>query len=165
MAGTITDLIQYGKIKASHLLVKVVQQIGPHTFLIADSSDVALLNTSQSESHSKLLIEGCSYKLIKCSRGEANEIVTNKNFKPVKSLLKVEVGDISTKMKIIQDSVVKNTDNTKYVDFDEVEKKPIHAKIEKLTVKVISKSRTITTKKGNYQICTIKDFKGRKANF
>ena len=80
-----------------------------------------------------------------------NQVVKrNLKFRPVKSIIVPEIGDVSVQVKKIQEDMISKSTETKYTIFSEIEKKKINS-----TVKVISKSRIITTNRGSYQICTI----------
>ena len=51
-----------------------------------------------------------------------------------------------------------------YTDIESLESKLVHTKIPEITLKVMTKTRVISTNKGNYQICTVKDWKGKKTS-
>ena len=160
MSDTIKSLLDGGKLKTSMIQVQLIKQISSNSYIIADKSMVAILDIQDAPSHSNHLNQGCWYKLIKCNKGEKNTIKTNKLFKPVKTLVKNELPDMSAQVQKLENAIVSSATSKKYEDLQTISMKPNQAKIDKLTVKVITKSRVITTSKGNYQICNIKDCKG-----
>ena len=69
-----------------------------------------------------------------------NQVVkSNPKFRPVKSIIVPEIGDVSVQVKKIQEDMISKSTETKYTIFSEIEKKKINSKIEHITVKVISK--------------------------
>ena len=162
---TLKTLLDSGKLKTSYIIVKVVKQLGSDLFIVADKSKVAILDTTDSPGYGKFLGNGFWYKLIKCNKGkDENTVNINKIFKPVKANKQEEIGDIGKLIKSLEQKMKKQLKKDEYIDFETLEKKENNSKIEELILKVISVSRTITTNRGNYQICTIKDFKGNKTS-
>ena len=83
---TLKTLLDSGKLKTSYIIVKVVKQLGSDLFIVADKSKVAILDTTDSPGYGKFLGNGFWYKLIKCNKGNDENIVKiNKIFKPVKA--------------------------------------------------------------------------------
>ena len=160
MSDTIQSLLQDGKLKTSMITVKLVKEISANSYIIADKTMVALLDISDAPSHGKNLSNGSWYKLIKCQKGDQNTIKTNKLFKPVRSTIKQELTSISSQVKKLEKTIASSAGSKKYEDFQNLSKKPNQSKIDKITVKAITKSRVINTDKGNYQICNIKDSSG-----
>ena len=72
---TLKTLLDSGKLKTSYLIVKVVKQLGSDLFIVADKSKVAILDTTDSPGHGKLLGNGLWYKLIKCNKGSDENTV------------------------------------------------------------------------------------------
>lgn len=72
---TLKTLLKSGNLKAAFLVVKVVKKIDKDSFIIADSTKVALLDTAGKAGHGKIIKENCWYKLIKCTKGDDKEIV------------------------------------------------------------------------------------------
>ena len=79
---------------------------------------------------------------------------------PVKTLLKVEVGDISREVEELTVGMVEKAKSKTYKNLKVISKQPNNSKINQITVKVISQSRVITTERGKYQICNLKDVNG-----
>ena len=69
MTDSLQTLLLQGKIKAPYLPVQVVKQIDSNSYIIADKSRAAVLDTSKS-SQGKNLVSGASYKIIKGIKGE-----------------------------------------------------------------------------------------------
>ena len=160
MEDTIKTFLNEGKLRSSFLAVKLIKEIDANSFIIADKSMVALLDTHEAPDHSKYLTCGNWYKLIKCQQDGKNTIKTNKLFKPVRTLIKYDIDGIDDQVQNFQNQIVADASVKKYEDFETLSKKQNHSKIDKLTVKVITMSRVIATNKGNYQICNIKDIYG-----
>ena len=160
MEDNIKNFLNDGKLKSSFLTVKMIKDIDANSFIIADKSMVALLDTHEAPDHAKYLTSGNWYKLIKCQQDGKNTIKTNKLFKPVRTLIKYDIDGIDDQVQNLQTQIMANASTKRYEDFDTLSKKPNHSKIERLTVKVITMSRVIATSKGNYQICNIKDIHG-----
>ena len=163
MADTLEYLIKNGKLKSAYLNIKVIKKISDSTFIIADSSKVLVLDTSNHPTHGKTLNEGLWYKLIKCTIGENGKVVTNKSFKPLKSQSSQKIGDISSKVHELEMKIRVST-SSNILSFDDIERMENNAKINQITFKVISKSKIISSKYGNYQICNLKDFTGKKTS-
>ena len=153
MEDTIKSMLDEGKLRTSMVTVKLIKQISANSYIIADKTMVALLDISDAPSHAKHLNNGSWYKLIKCQKGEQSTIKINKLFKPVKTTNKEELKDISAQVKRLETTIESAASSRKYEDFKTISNKPNQSKIDKITVKVITKSRVITTNKGNYQIC------------
>ena len=66
MSDTIESLLKDGKLKTTMLQVKLLNQIAVNSYIIADTSMAAILDIKDAPSHSKYLIAGNWYKLIKC---------------------------------------------------------------------------------------------------
>ena len=164
MSDTIKSLLKDGKLKSSMITVKLVKEISANSYIIADETMVAILDINDAPSHAKLLNTGSWYKLIKCQKEDNSTIKINKTFKPVKSNVKNELEDISSKVKRLEDILVSSSSSKKYEDFQNISSKKNQSKIDKITVKVITKSKVITTSKGNYQICNIKDSVGNTSS-
>lgn len=160
MSDTIKSLLDDGKLRTSMLEVQLIKQISTNSYIIADKSMVAILDIQDAPSHSKNMIPGCWYKLIKCQRGDKSTIKINQKFKPVKAHVKGELPDISSEVRKLETAIVSSATSRTYESFQTMSSKPNQSKIEKITVKVITKSRVISTNKGNYQICNIKDCNG-----
>ena len=157
MGDTIKSLLNDGKLRTSMVTVQLIKQISANSYIIADKTMVALLDISDAPSHGKYLNNGSWYKLIKCQKGEQSTIKINKLFKPVKTTNKEELKDISVQVNKLENTIASAASSKKYEDFRTISKKPNQSKIDKITVKVITKSRVISANKGNYQICNIKD--------
>ena len=69
MSDTIKSLLNDGKLKTSMVKVQLVKQISLNSYIIADTSMVAILDIQDASSHSKHLNQGDWYNLIKCSKG------------------------------------------------------------------------------------------------
>ena len=164
MSDTIKNFLDDGKLKTALVTVKLIKEVSSNSYIIADKSMVAILDTNAAPEHAKHLTTGNWYKLIKCQKGEKNTINKNKLFKPVKTLFKDEIGDIADQVENLENTIETTASAKKYEDFQAISKKANHSKIDKLTVKVITMSRVITTSKGNYQICNIKDSNGDTAS-
>ena len=164
MSDTIKSLLNDGKLKTSMVKVQLVKQISLNSYIIADKSMVAILDIQDASSHSKHLNQGDWYKLIKCSKGGENTIKINKLFKPVKTLVKDDLPDMTSQVNKLEIAMASSATSMKYEDLETISNKPNQTKIDKLTVKVITKSRVISTSKGNYQICNIKDCKGENSS-
>jgi hypothetical protein len=164
MSDTIKTFLDDGKLKTSLLTVKLIKEVSSNSYIIADKSMVAILDTHAAPDHAKHLNTGNWYKLIKCNKGEKSTINVNKLFKPVKTLFKDEIGDIADKVENLENTLETTASTKRYEDFQTISHKPNHTKIDRLTVKVITMSRVITTSKGNYKICNIKDVNGDKAS-
>ena len=161
MADTLKTLVKSGKLNGSALTVKVIKQISTNSHIVADKTMVAILDTHENPDHAKYLKAGIWYKLIKCSTtGDKSTIEPNKHFKPVKAVVHVDLGDIDEQVENIEKDVVAAASTKKYVDFQTLATSPNHSKVEKVTVKALTASRIISTGKGNYQICNIKDRHG-----
>ena len=160
MSDTIKSVLNDGKLKSSSLTVKLVKQLGLNSYIIADKSMVAILSIEDVPNHSKYLNPGCWYKLIKCQKCDSSTLKLNKLFKPVKTLVKQDIGDISIDVEELENKTVVKASGKKYKDFKALASQPNHSKIDRITVKVITQSRIISTEKGNYQICNIKDVNG-----
>ena len=137
-----------------------MQEIDTNSYIVADKSMVAVLNTHDAPDHAKNLETGNWYKLIKCQRDGKSTIKSNKLFKPVKTFKQDEIGNIADQVDNLVNNIQTSASAKKYEDFDTLSMKPNHSKVGKLTVKVITVSRVITTSKGNYQICNMKDMNG-----
>ena len=162
---TLKTLLESGKLKTSYLEVQIVKRIEKDRFIVADGSKVAVLDTSETVGQGKNLTDGCWYKLIKCSKGEENHVVKNhRTFKPVKLAMRKNLGDIDSLVKEIETQIEKMSKKNEYIDFEMIEERENNTRIEEVTVMVMSKSRIISTNRGNYQICTIKDYKGNKTS-
>ena len=164
MADTIKTFLSHGKLKTSYLTVKLVKEINFNSFIIADKSMVALLDTHDAPDHARYLTSGNWYKLIKCQQDGKSTIKTNKLFKPVRSMVKDEIEDIADQVENLERSIGNAASAKTYEDFETLSRKPNQSKVDKLTVKVITMSRIISTSKGNYQICNIKDVNGNTAS-
>ena len=164
MTDSLKTLLQTGKISTSSLPVKVIKEIGSNSFIVADKSGVAVLDTNDNPDHSKYLKNGNWYKLIKCYKGDGSTIKSNKQFKPVKTVIGNAISDIEDEVEQLENSVRNTASNKSYKNFETLSKMPNHSKIEKVTVKVITASRVITTNKGKYQICNIKDSMGNTSS-
>jgi hypothetical protein len=166
--GTMSDSIQTflkdGKLKTSLLTVKLIKNISLGSYIIADKSMVAILDIHETPDNAKNMQTGSWYKLIKCQKGEGSTIKLNKLFKPVKTIMKEDIEDFSEEAERLEKSLEAKASTKKYEDFQSIENKPNHSKIDRITVKVITKSRIISTNKGNYQICNIKDANGDTAS-
>ena len=160
MSDTIKKFLEDGKLKTSLITVKLIKQISLNSYIIADKSMVAILDIQDAPAHAKNMHPGCWYKLIKCQKGEGSTIKINKLFKPIKTQIKEDIGDISAEAERLEQTIEAKASAKKYENFQTITNKPNHTKIDKLTIKVITKSRVISTSKGNYQICNIKDAKG-----
>ena len=84
MDDTIKTFLNTDKLKTSALTVKQVKEFGHNTYIVADKSMVAVLDINDAPSHSKHLLQGFWFKLIKCTVGEGKTIKINNVFKPVK---------------------------------------------------------------------------------
>ena len=160
MSDTIKTFLKDGKLKTSMLTVKMVKSINSQSCIIADKSSVAILDIHETPDHARNMQTGCWYKLIKCQKSDGRTIKLNKVFKPVKTQVKEDIEDISAEIDELEKSLSDKASAKKYEDIQTIKNKPNQSKIEKITVKVTSKSRVISTGKGNYQICNIKDAKG-----
>ena len=106
---TLETLLEFGKLKTSYLEVQILKRIGRDTFIVADGSKVAVLDTSETVGQGKNLTDGCWYKLIKCSKGEENHVVkSHRTFKPVKLAMKKNLGDIDNLVKEIENQIEKS---------------------------------------------------------
>ena len=164
MSRTIKSFLEDGKLKTSLITAKLMKQISETSYIIADESMVAILNIEDAPSHSKHLKTGCWYKLIKCHKTEPSTLMLNKLFKPVKTLMKDEIEDISPEIEELEKKAMEKANAKTYQDLQTITNKPNNTKIDKITVKVMTKSRVISTNKGNYQICNIKDVNGDTAS-
>ena len=164
MGDTIKNFLDNGKLKTSFITVKLMKEINTNSYIVADKSMVAVLDTHDAPDHAMHLKNGNWYKLIKCHKGEKNTIKTNKLFKSVKTLSKDEIEDIADEVDNLENHIQTTASAKKYEDFETLSKKPNHSKVGRLTVKAITVSRVITTSKGNYQICNLKDINGNTAS-
>ena len=162
MSDSIETFLEAGKLKRSLITVKLVKEINPDSYIIADKTKVAILDTHDVPGHAKNLIEGGWYKLIKCQKGDGNTVKLNKLFKPVKAAVieDIDYQDIATEVETLEKTIKAKASAKKYQDFKTIATKENHSKIDKVTIKVITKSRVISTNRGNYQICNIKDANG-----
>lgn len=160
MSDTIKTFLEDGKLKTSLVTVKLIKQISIDSYIIADKSMVAILDLHEAPTHAKYIQAGSWYKLIKCQKGGQNSIKINKIFKPVKTQVKEDLGDISEEVGRVEQYIGDTASSKQYINFETIKSLPNHTKIDKLSIKVITKSRVINTNKGNYQICNIKDAKG-----
>ena len=160
MADTIKTFLDHGKLRNSSLTVKLVKEISRNSYIVADKSMVAILDIHDAPDHAKFFKTGNWYKLIKCQKGEKSTIKSNKQFKPVRAVIKDEIEDITKEIEDLENDAETSASAKKYEDFETLSSKPNQTKIERLTVKVATVSRVIATNKGNYQICNIKDVKG-----
>ena len=164
MTDGLKEFLIDGKLKNAYLTVKVVKQIDPSTYIIADSSQAALLDTSESQDKRKPMTNGVWYKLIKCSKENDKTVKLNRTFKPVIHKSKENIKNIELKVQEIEEFINAKSASVEYTTIDIIKSKPVNSKVNALTIKVMSVSRTINTSKGNYQICTVKDCKGVKAS-
>ena len=163
MEDSLQALLLHGQIKASYLHIQVVKQIDSSSYIIADKTRAAILEVSKAHV-AKPLIEGTSYKVIKCIKEDNMTLNTNPRFKPVQHKSKLEIENLDGKVKELEDFLRKRSKAKMYTDIESLEPKLVHSKIPEITLKVMTKSRVITTNKGNYQICTVKDWKGKKTS-
>ena len=163
MTDSLQTLLLQGKIKAPYLPVQVVKQIDSNSYIIADKSRAAVLDTSKS-SQGKNLVSGASYKIIKGIKEDENTLQTNPSYKPVAHKFKLEISKLDEKVEELEEFLDMRSKKKLYTDIASLHTKLVHSKIQELTVKIMSKSRIITTAKGSYQICTIKDWKGEKTS-
>ena len=164
MDDTIKTFLNTDKLKTSALTVKLVKEFGHNTYIVADKSMVAVLDINDAPSHSKHLLQGFWFKLIKCTVGEGETIKINKVFKPIKTKLTQEIDDLDIKVEEFEKTFKTTASTKRYHTFESLFELPNYSKIAKLTIKVISRSRVIPTNKGNYQICTIKDSDGNTSS-
>ena len=165
MTDTIKTFLETGKLKQSMLTVQLIKSISQNSFIIADKSSVAVLDFQNNPDHAKGIHEGCWYKLIKCQKGEdGSTIKINKLFKLVKTQNKEKIKNISIEVERLKKGLEEKASTKQYTNFKDVSMKPNHTKIDKITVKVLTNSRVISTNKGNYQICNIKDINGDVAS-
>ena len=165
MAEKLETLLRNGKLKTSYIILKVVKRIDEEMFIVADETDVALLDTRDSLGLAKNLTVGDWYKLIKCSKGSQNNVVkSHKSFKPVKMKMNKKLEDIDRKVKEFEGSLDIKPKEIDNIDFEILKEKENNSQVDEVTIKVMSKSRVINTNRGNYQICTIKDYKGNKTS-
>ena len=160
MSDTIKSFLDDGKLKTSALTVKLIKQIDELSYIITDKSMVAILDIHDNPTHGKYMQIGLWYKLIKCQRSDSSTIKTNTTFKPVKTQVKKDIEDTSAEAEKLALSLNAKASTKNYQNLETILKMPNHTKIDRLTVKVITKSRIISTDKGNYQICNIKDAQG-----
>ena len=163
MTDTLLSLCQLGKLRSSYLLILVIKRIDSDTFIIADKTKVAILDTSEGSNHGNALRDGCWFKLIKCTAEENGLVKLNKSFKPIISPPGPKIGKIEKEVNALEQTYTKKT-VSKIIDFKTIEAMENNATIKEVTLKVISKSRIIHTKNGNYQICTVKDSQGNKTS-
>ena len=164
MSDTIKKFLEDGKLKTSLITVKLIKEISINSYIIADKSMVALLEIHEAPAHAKYMQAGSWYKLIKCQKGGKGTIKINKAFKPVRTQVKEDIDDISAEVRRLEQSIEKKASSMQYVNLQTIREKPNHTKIDNLTIKVITKSRVISTNTGNYQICNIKDAEGDNAS-
>ena len=158
-------LLACGKIKASYILVKVIKRIDKDTFIIADTSKVAVLNTEEGQGHGTNMIENNWYKLIKCTAGiDKITVKVNRKFRPVRVVMKQDIPGIDKKVHEFEQMISLETKSDRYTDFETLNGMDSNTKVDEIVVKVVSTSRTINTNRGNYQISTIKDVKGNKTS-
>ena len=94
MTDTLLSLCQLGKLRSSYLLILVIKRIDSDTFIIADKTKVAILDTSEGSNHGNELRDGCWFKLIKYPAEENGLVKLNKSFKPIISPPGPKIGKI-----------------------------------------------------------------------
>ena len=151
MAEKLETLLRNGKLKTSYIILKVVKRIDEEMFIVADETDVALLDTRDSLGLAKNLTVGDWYKLIKCSKGSQNNVVkSHKSFKPVKMKMNKKLEDIDRKVKEFEGSLDIKPKKIDNIDFEILKEKENNSQVDEVTIKVMSKSRVINTNRENY---------------
>ena len=105
MADNLKNFLHSGKLNGPFLDVKVVKKLSSNLHIIADSSAVAVLDTSEAPAHGKALNIDGWFKLIKCQRMNKEKVCTNKKFKPVKSFSKQEIKNIDPQIEMLEKSL------------------------------------------------------------
>ena len=164
MVDNLKAFLSTGHLKGSNLNVLLLKQIRPDSFIIIDSTMVAILDTSESKHHGENLRAGSWYKLIKCQKIDGDVISTSPKFKPVKLALKDKIDIKLTVIERMERNYLKRTHCEEYLIFEQCEKLPNHSKIARLVVKVVTMSRIIKSERGSYQICNIKDVDGKSTS-
>ena len=117
MSDTIQSFLNDGKLNTSSLTVKIVKTFGDNAYIVADKSKVAILNIEDSPNISKYLNVGYWYKLIKCKKGDSSTIKPNITFKPIKTVDKGDIGDITSDLETLEKTSIKKASDKKYRNF------------------------------------------------
>ena len=161
---SLKQFLQNGKVTGNILEIKIIRRHETGYYIVADSSGLGLLSTSESPQYEKDLVIDRTVKLIKPEVIDNQTIQCNKTFKPMLSKkplnITVSENDIS-KLKINTES--KADKNEKLLTFEAILTDKSQG-IPSLTVLVTSISRTIETSRGNYQIAGIMDIESKKLN-
>ena len=145
---SIATFLDTNNLEANTLVVQVIKQINPCSFIVGDSSRLALLDIKENPHHEKDIKVGSSVKLLKPLAKDNQTIQTNRKFKPMqtKEVLRLTPSeeDISKLISTTEDIKPKH----ELITFQSFITNQSQSIIPIITVLVTNVSRIIETKMG-----------------
>jgi hypothetical protein len=87
---SVATFLDTNHLEANTLVIQVIRKLQPCSFIIGDSSRLALLDIKDNPHHEKDLKVGSSVKLLKPLAKDNQTIQTNRKFKPMQTKGKVK---------------------------------------------------------------------------
>ena len=140
----------------------IIRKLQPHTYIVGDSSALALLKLNENHHHEPNIAVGMTVKLIKPRLIDNQTIETNKNFKPIKNkeAIKLQPTEKALKQFKVKEEDIKIQNNL--ITFQSIQGNQSQTNIPSITFMVSNVSRIIETKTGKYQIAGILDKESQK---
>ena len=164
MDNTLTVLLN-SKQNSGTIIVKIIKKINNQFYIIADQTSYALLDLTAYPNYSSLLSPETSYKLIKVTKDK--DTITPSNFQPIKSKQNIKPSHKGTDKISKLEKQVPNINTTKpknKISLKDIEENTRdNTLVSNLTVMIMTVSRIIETKNGNYKIASIADEDSNKA--
>ena len=163
---SLKDLMQNG-INVKHVKIRIIEK-HDENIIVGDKTMIAICMAVNAEF--KKVIEGKCYMLLKPVKHDANYFIPNEKLKPVKISdfsISVKTKDVQKLADIIQTNPSLKTTTQADIKinlstFEDIETLPPNSEIKTISVKVISISKDIAGKYGDYNIGKIKDKSGEK---
>ena len=146
------------------LSILIIRKLQPHTYIVGDSSALALLKLNENHHHEPNIAMGMTVKLIKPRLIDNQTIETNKNFKPIKNkeAIKLQPTEKALKQFKVKEEDIKIQNNL--ITFQSIQENQSQTNIPSITFMVSNVSRIIETKTGKYQIAGILDKESQKTS-
>ena len=163
---SLKDLLD-DEIKVNNIKVKFISMNGEHS-IVGDATRLAICDLSNN--YYKDCKEGDCYIIVKPIKQDNNIFIPNEKLRPIKMKpfpLIHNKNELKKLNGILQSSHSGKAPTTrnqteKLTTFDDINKLSANIEVKHITVKVISLSRNIAGKFGNYNIGKIKDVNGDK---
>ena len=160
--SSLQEFLETGKLNGNYLILTVVNKIEDGKYIVGDKSSLGVLDL---KNNGKEMKSGTGIKLIKPIHVDKYTLQCHPHFSPAKTLENEKINPEEEEIKRIE-SKVKQTADTKQdennLTVEEIKKMSPSTMIQKVNFLVISVSRIIQTKSGQYQICGLKDIDGIK---